>query len=91
MATQREAEKAVEKHAERLSVLPNVVGLGVQPLSDEDEDPGRMAVAVYVSRKVPLPKLKPAERVPRRVKLIVRGRTQYVPTRVIEQGEVTLE
>ncbi len=87
MESQAILERALELHEERLSALPNVVGLGI--VSEPDHD--RSAVAVYVTEKVPLGELKPAERIPKRLSAKVGRRRRWVPVSVIEQGIVKLE
>lgn len=85
-------EKALEQNEDRLSGLPNVVGLGI--VSRQEDDPGAddLAVGVYVTKKVPRKQLARAERIPSRLRVTTRGGGyRLVPVRVIEQGEVVLE
>jgi hypothetical protein len=83
--------RALEFHEERLSQLPNVVGLGIT------EDPRRskkgrpaLAVGVYVSRLVPREELKENEVIPKRL-TIGKGTYRWVHTRVIESGSFLAE
>lgn len=86
MAREADCLKALDKHESALAGRKNVVGLGVVPVNDDplSED---LAVAVYVERKVPESELSPEDLVP---KFLVVD-SSSVPTRVIEQGAVTLE
>ena len=72
MATQREAERAVDRHERELSMLPNVVGIGVQPVEGR---PTEYQVAVYVSEKVPRssPRETPFRRYLRRQQVMIRS------------------
>jgi hypothetical protein len=91
MATERQVERALQRFEADLSRYPNVVGLGILPLDEAAPAPDAMALAVYVSRKLPERRLAKRDRIPKSVEIDVRGRAVRVPTRVIEQGEVTLE
>ena len=90
MATQKQAEKALEQFEEQLSGRKHVVGLGVVPL-DEAGDKRDLAVGVYVKKKIPLSKLSSKDRVPESLSIDSRGSKIAVPVRVIEQGVVKLE
>ena len=79
MATVRLSEAALERHADALIALPNVVMLGTAVAED--------AVAVYVSEMQPESDLLPEERIPEF--LVVDDQT--VPVRVMEIGELGLE
>lgn len=87
MVSEAVFEKALEHHEERLSTLPNVVGLGIV---DKPGSKG-LAVGVYVSKKVPLEDLKRADRIPKRLFTQYAQRRRWVPVSVIEQGIVELE
>jgi hypothetical protein len=86
MATRSLCRQALDKHEERLSALPHVVGLGI-----DERGPGRGAVAVYVEKKLPESELGPHERIPSRLYVTSGGARRAVPVRVIEQGPVSLE
>jgi hypothetical protein len=86
MASRTLCKKALDRNEERLSALPNVVGLGI-----DETGPGRNAVAVYVEKKLPPSQLGPDERVPKRLYVTSGGTRRAVPVRVIEQGPVSLE
>ncbi len=88
MANEDDARRVLDEHADRLTRLPNVVGVGLVEASEEGEG-GESAVAVYVSSKVPEAQLKPSEVVPRTLTATVRGARVNVPTRVIEVGDIT--
>ena len=67
------------------------MGLGIvsrYPARPGAED---AAVGVYVRRKVPRSELRPADRIPARLRVETRDGYKMVPVRVIEQGEVVLE
>jgi hypothetical protein len=86
MASSTLCKKALDRHEDRLSALPNVVGLGI-----DESGPGKSAVAVYVEKKLPPSQLGPGERVPKRLYVVSGGTRRAVPVRVIEQGPVSLE
>ena len=91
MASQKKCEEALDLHADLLSALSNVVGLGVVPETDRGSSK-RFALAVYVKQKLPSEQLDPGDVVPKTLEVPGRGRSSSrVKTRVIEQGEVTLE
>ncbi len=87
MTLQAVLERALEEYQERLSALPNVVGLGIVDKPDSKE----LAVAVYVSQKVPLAQLARADRIPRRLSTLDGKKKKWVSVSVIEQGTVELE
>ena len=87
MAARSLCEIALEAHADRLSELPNVVGLGIAPLGDDRSKSDDLGIVVYVKKKVDKEKLERIQRV--RIKRGNRIRNVY--TRVIEQGAVSLE
>jgi hypothetical protein len=90
MAKRNACERALDSYSDSLSSLRNVVGLGIVPAGEEAK--GRdLAVAVYVTKKLPLAKLRKADVVPASLRVELAGKVVEVPTRVIEQGEVTLE
>ena len=101
MATPREAAHAAEVHADDLSAYPNVVGIGTRPVDDEaatraggaatGADEGEHAVAVYVSRKVPVEQLDAQQRLPAFVEVAGRGGRRRVPVVVIESGVIKPE
>jgi hypothetical protein len=88
MATQNEAEKAIDLHERELSVLPNVVGIGVQPVPGR---PTEFEVAVYVSKKVPRPQLALGDAIPEVLEAMTGDDQISVPVTVIESGEFTFE
>jgi hypothetical protein len=90
MASRSQVQKALQLHEESLSGRKNVVGLGIVP-ADEEAGGKDLAVAVYVTKKLPLSKLKKDQVVPEMLAVPGKGRTVQVPTRVIEQGKVELE
>ncbi len=90
MATEKECEEALELYEKVLSKRRNVIGLGIVPL-EEGEGEEDLAVAVYVEKKVPESKLAPGDRIPRTLEVRKKRRKRKVPTRVIEQGPVSLE
>ncbi len=94
MATETQCMRALDLHEADLASRKNVVGLGIV---EEQEDATRqrgaksLAVAVYVKKKLPLKQLAPEDVVPPVLTIAGRKGTVQVPTRVIEQGEVSLE
>ena len=94
MASEEQCERALEANEGRLGSLPNVVGLGVVPEDEDDPTSRRLAVAVYVTKKVPKEELEPEERIPKTLRIPGRGGrrgSRRVPVRIIEQGEVEFE
>lgn len=93
MATQAQVQRALDLFEGKLSGLKNVVGLGiVEAKDDTPKCQGKdLAVAVYVKKKLPEGKLPAKDRVPPVLTLPVRGKVVKIPTRVIEQGEFSLE
>ena len=57
-------ERALDQHEAHLASRQNVVGLGIVRLDEADDSDGDLAVAVYVSRKLPLDELPPEEVIP---------------------------
>lgn len=92
MATERECLTALSIHAERLSKLPNVHGLGVGERVVGDALTAEYAVRVYVSRKVPPSQLAGGEMIPDTLELVLSGEdSKYVPVDVIEENALELE
>jgi hypothetical protein len=92
MATQAQCQKALDLFEGQLSRLKNVVGLGIVEAEDDTPKSGKdLAVAVYVKKKLPEGKLPAKDRVPPVLTLPVHGKVVEVPTRVIEEGEFSLE
>jgi hypothetical protein len=90
MTTQRQAERAMDTHADALAAYPNVVGVGMID-SDSDDRPGAdraHAVAVYVTKKKPTTELDADELLPGFVEIDERGETLKVPVKVVEIGEI---
>jgi hypothetical protein len=87
MATRNHVQRAIELYQEQLARYPNVTGIGVIPLKDDSDGPADLAVAVYVTRKVPRDELKPDERIPSQLEIPMRDGSRSVPTRVIATGE----
>ena len=88
MATQRDAERAVDRYERELSMLPNVVGIGVRPVEGR---PSEYQVAVYVSEKVPRPELAPRDVIPEVLEAPAGDDQVSVPVTVIESGEFKFE
>ena len=87
MGSEAVFERALEQNEQRLTKLPNVVGLGIV---DNPQGKG-LAVAVYVSEKIPKEKLKRNDRIPKRLTTQFGRQRRWVPVTVIEQGIVELE
>ena len=87
MASSQDVRHVISACADRLTALPNVVGVGLEA-SDEDESSAR--VAVYVSRKVPVAELAPQHVVPKHIDCVVDGQHVEAPTVVKEVGQITL-
>jgi hypothetical protein len=86
MATEGEVKRIVDEHADALTQLPNVVGVGIQ---QADDDAKAAVVADYVRAKVPEAGLKPSEIVPRTLTATIAGVKVDAPTQVIEVGDIT--
>ncbi len=91
MASRNHVQRAIELYEEELARYPNVTGIGVVPVTDDPDGPADLAVAVYVTRKVPRDELKAGERIPPTLEIPSRDGAQNVPTRVIATGEFALE
>ncbi|MET0697218.1 MAG: hypothetical protein ABWZ58_07300 [Acidimicrobiia bacterium] len=91
MASRNHVQRAIELYEEELARYPNVTGIGVVPVTDGIDSPVDLAVAVYVTRKVPRDELKAGDRIPRSLEIPSRDGAQNVPTRVIATGEFALE
>ena len=85
MASEGEVRRILDEHADALTRLPNVVGVGIQQANN---DPQSAVVAVYVRVKLPEAQLKPSEIVPRMLDSIVSGVRVEAPTRVIAVGNI---
>jgi len=90
-ASEKLCEKALEQNEERLSRLPNVVGLGIVSRHEDEPEAKDLAVGVYVTKKVSQKKLRRTDRIPSRLRVDSGDSYRLVPVRVIEQGEVVLE
>jgi hypothetical protein len=91
MASRNHVQRAIELYEAELARYPNVTGIGVVPVTDDPDGPADLAVAVYVTRKVPRDELKAGERIPPTLEIPSRDGAQNVPTRVIATGEFALE
>ena len=93
VAAESLCKRALEQHGSRLIRLKNVVGLGIVPVEDSPKGfhSRDLVVAVYVAKKLPLEQLAPQEVIPPALEVPSGKRILKVPTRVIEQGEVSLE
>ena len=90
MVTEKQVAKALDLFEDVLSARPNVVGLGIVPAREEGGGQ-EMAIGVYVSKKLPKDRLSEDEIIPPEVEIKARGGKVRVRTRVIEQGEISLE
>ena len=93
MTSRRQAERALELHADELSVYPNVVGLGTSLTGREDRPPSERdhALAVYVTEKQTAEQLGRDGLLPGYVEIPGRGVTVKVAVEVIEIGDVETE
>lgn len=91
--SKRQVKRALDFHEEALGQYVNVVGMGAVNLDETDQESHGSAntVAVYVRKKVPKDELLPQEVIPQYLEIKVRGGVMKVPTKVIEQGKVSLE
>jgi hypothetical protein len=85
MASESETRRILDAHADALTKLPNVVGIGIQRAGT---DPQAVVVAVYVRAKVPEAQLKPSDIVPRTLSATISGMRVEAPTRVIAVGDI---
>ena len=88
MASQREAERAANLYERELSALPNVVGIGVQPVAGRSAE---YEVAVYVSKRIPRKQLAPEEAIPEVLEVPAGDDRVSVPVTIIESGEFMFE
>jgi hypothetical protein len=92
-ATAKQCNQALDQYEQELGRRKNVVGLGIVPAEEDGESSGRqkMAVAVYVKKKLPEDRLAAKDVIPPTLEVRSGKRVVRVPTRVIEQGKVRLE
>jgi hypothetical protein len=92
MATKAQVENALDVFERDLNKYKNVVGLGIVPAEDENKGgPMDLALAVYVSKKVPVERLAKKDRIPESLTLKKRSGEFLIPVRIIEQGPVEKE
>ena len=93
MATRAECQQALAAYENDLARRRNVVGLGVVSCSPAMRAgcPDELAVAVYVSRKVPADQLNQEDVLPCILRVRHRGQEVEVPVRVIEQGVISFD
>jgi len=93
MPSKQQCKRALDFYEETLGQYKNVVGMGLVHLDAEAQASrgSKEAIAVYVSQKLPEVELAPEEIIPRYLEIKGRGKMVRVPTKVIEQGEVTLD
>ncbi|MCP3964255.1 MAG: hypothetical protein GY719_41025 [bacterium] len=91
MASEEHCLQALDLNEDELGRLANVVGLGVVSADDADPAGEELAVAVYVTEKVPSEELREEDRIPNTLTLANEHGEREVPVRVIVQGEVFLE
>jgi hypothetical protein len=91
MASRNQVQRAVELYEAELARYPNVTGIGVVPVSDDSDGPADLAVAVYVTKKVPRDELADDDRIPPTLEIPGRDGSTTVPTRIIATGEFELE
>jgi hypothetical protein len=91
VAKEKSCERALAEHEDQLGALPNVTGLGIVPVVEGESGSSNLAVAVYVTHKVPMEELDEDEVIPKRLSYDADGETRWVPVKVIEQGPVSLE
>ena len=91
MATETQCEEALVLHENSLSQRANVVGLGITSADDSNPASADVAVAVYVSRKVPLDELAEEDRIPETLEIEEQGGKKQVPVQIVELGAVELE
>ncbi len=91
--SKQQLKRALDLHEEALGQYANVVGMGIVSLDEADqESQGKVnTVAVYVRKKVPKAQLLPQEVIPQYLEIKIQGGFMKVPTKVIEQGDVSLE
>ena len=87
MVTEHNVKKALDEHGEKITSLPNVVGIGMVEASDTQPEEG-MAVAVYVNKKIPKTELDESALVPKELETICENKQVSVPTRVVEIKDV---
>ena len=91
MSSEEQCVQALELHEGKLSALTNVQGLGIVAEDGETAVSDKLAVAVYVEKKVPVEKLAPEHRIPATLEIPDGDGFHQVSVRVIEQGPVWAE
>jgi len=89
MATLEHSELALDFHETALSKLHGVVGLGIVPLSSENDTD--LAVAIYVEKQRPEEQLEGAQALPQTLELLHQGELIEVPTRIVEIHAISLD
>ena len=91
--SEQQVKRALDLHEETLGQYVNVIGMGIINLdkTGQEVEGSANTVAVYVRKKVPKDKLLPQEVIPQYLEIKVRDGIMKIPTKVIEQGEVSLE
>jgi len=92
--SKRQVKRTLDMHEEELGQYENVVGMGIVSIDEANqESPGgsEYAIAVYVRKKIPEDELLPEAIIPKYLELNVRDDVIEIPTKVIEQGEVSWE
>jgi hypothetical protein len=85
MVTEAQAKHLLSAFNGSLSALPNVVGVGITDLPGASPD---VAIAVYVTEKVPESALKPADLVPKTLTGAIDGVAVEAATKVIAVGKI---
>jgi hypothetical protein len=92
MATETDVKKALDVYSQELQKVPNVRGFGIGEKTTGGHTSGRLALLVYVSKKVPPEHLSPSALLPSAVEVRdEKGDTRSVPVDVVELGELASE
>jgi hypothetical protein len=93
MANRTLCQRALNRFEHDLSRRRNVVGLGIVPCRSGIRflHKTEFAIAVYVSRKLPVADLPDDDVIPKVLQVMHKGNAIDVPVRVLELGPIALE
>lgn len=90
MLEEEKCKRALDHYEGILLRKKNVIGIGISDRVVGGEPTGKLAVVVYVSKKLPESAMREQDVIPK--ELPVPGlEEEFVQTDVVEQGEVVLE
>ena len=90
--TEPDVRRALDEHGAMLYKFPSVQGTGVGEQISGGVPTGRLAVKVYVDKKLPLDKMDPKNVLPKSLKIDgSTGDSREIPVDVVETGKLSFE